>query len=89
MPTAGRNLVPDRVRSGEGAALRYSAGLWMATPSMTIPIPARSTSDGSWASTITPISVATAGSSDTNSAYVARGRRAIASCRTRMGSPMS
>ena len=41
--------------------------------------PSTSTGDGTCASTTTPITVAVAGSSETSSAYVARGSRAIAS----------
>ncbi len=39
-----------------------------ATPSITSAIPVRSSSDGNWASTTTPMTVATAGSIETNSA---------------------
>jgi hypothetical protein len=46
---------------------------------MTRAIPARSPLVGNCCSTITPITVAVAGSRETNSAYVARGSRAIAS----------
>src|SRR6266536_1329610 len=50
-----------------------------ATPTITRAIPARSTNEGNWLRTTTPITVAVAGRSATNSAYVARGKRAIAS----------
>jgi hypothetical protein len=46
---------------------------------MTSATPVSSFVDGIWVSTTTPITVAVAGSSETISAYVARGRRFIAS----------
>jgi hypothetical protein len=52
---------------------------WNATPTTTSATPATSAGDGTCVSTISPISVAVAGRSDTSSAYVARDRRAIAS----------
>jgi hypothetical protein len=42
-------------------------------------MPATSSSEGNCRSTTTPIKVAVAGSNAMNSAYVARGKRAIAS----------
>jgi hypothetical protein len=57
----------------------FVAGVCAATPAMTSTTPRASGTVGIWVSTITPITVAVAGSSDTISAYVTRGSRARAS----------
>jgi len=51
----------------------------MATPDMTSAMPKRSRKLGIWASTTAPMIVAVAGSSDSNSAKLARGSRDMAS----------
>src|SRR5436190_3466429 len=66
-------------RVAEPDLIHQAAWRWSATPAMTSAIPARSTAVGNWRRTTTPTAVAVAGNSATNSAYVARGRRAIAS----------
>src|SRR5919201_4918020 len=82
--TSPNEIVPDQSARG-GMRLERSNGggsygaRWSATAEATSAIAAASSTDGTWSSTTMPTTVAVAGRSATNSAYVERASFAIAS----------